>query len=357
LTINVTKTYLPPMEDYIHYLERIWASGWITNHGQLVQELETKLAAYLRVPYVEYVSNGTMALQLALRALDIHGEVITTPFSYVATTNSIIWENCTPVFVDIEPDRFCIDPEKIEAAITDETKAIRAVHVYGYACDVERIEAIAKKHNLKVIYDAAHAFGCKLEGISLLNYGDLSTLSFHATKVFHTVEGGAIVAQTKDMAEKLSLLRAFGHIADDYYLAGINGKNTEIHAAMGLCVLPHVAENMQKRRIIYSAYTAGLEGSGIKLPRIPAGLEYNYAYYPVLLNDEKHLLSVMKTLNENKINPRRYFYPSLNTLPFYGKIQPCIISENMSLRILCLPLYESLDLKSVEEIIDLVRNA
>jgi len=354
MPIHVTKTYLPPLGEYTAYLERIWASGWITNNGELVLELEKKLAEYLKVPYVQYVSNGTIALQLALRALDVDGEVITTPFSYVATVNSILWERCTPVFVDIENRTFGIDANKIEDAITEHTRAIMPVHVYGYPCDVNKIEVLAQKYNLKVIYDGAHAFGCEFNNSSLLNYGDLSTLSFHATKLFHTVEGGAVIAHTPEMADKLWKLKSFGHRNDDYFLAGINGKNSEFHAAMGLCVLPKVGEIIEKRREIFEWYAKGLAGLGLVFPQIIQGLKYNYSYYPVLFNSEEQLLRVYAELGKNEITPRRYFYPSLNTLPYLQK-QDCPVAEDISRRVLCLPLYVGLDEAQVETICEIVK--
>ncbi len=353
--INVTKSYLPPLKEYVKYLEKLWASGAVTNNGVLVQELEAKLAEYLGVPFVQYISNGTMAIQIALRALGIQGEVITTPFSYVATTNAILWEYCEPIFVDIDPKTFCIDPAKIEASITERTQAILAVHVYGYPCDVEAIGKIAKKYNLKVIYDAAHAFGCKLNGSSLLNYGDLSTLSFHATKLFHTVEGGAIVAHTPQLADTLTKVKSFGHLGDEYFTLGINAKNSEFHAAMGLCVLPNVADIAQRRRVICEIYDNELRDLGIVFFKILQNYEYNYAYYPVVFQNETQLLTVKQTLNSNQINPRRYFYPSLNTLPFLQARQPCLISEDISSRVLCLPLYDSLEKQDVLRISDLIR--
>lgn len=355
--INVTKTYLPPLEDYVKYLEKIWALGWVTNNGELVQELEKKLAEYLGVPYVQYVSNGTIALQIALRALDVQGEVITTPFSYVATTNSILWEGCKPVFVDIDPQTLCIDASKIESAINEHTQAIMGVHVYGYPCDVKEIEAIAQKNNLRVIYDAAHAFGCKFNGTSLVNFGDLSTLSFHATKLFHTAEGGAIVAQTPEMAEKINKIKSFGHIGVEYYMLGVNGKNSEFHAAMGLCVLPNVVNIAEKRKLICDTYNAELCNVGIPFSNIPENFEYNHAYYPVLFQNEEQLLRVKEILNVNMINPRRYFYPSLNTLPFLNTRQPCPVSEDISLRVLCLPLYDSLEIQDVKRISGLIKSA
>lgn len=355
--INVTKSYLPPFEDYIKQLEKIWASGWLTNNGAMVQELEGKLAEYLGVPYVQYVTNGTVAIQIALRALEIQREVITTPFSYVATTNSVLWEHCQPIFVDIDPRTFCIDPQKIEAAVTERTQAILAVHVYGYPSDVDAITMIARKHNLKVIYDAAHAFGCKLNGSSILNHGDLSTLSFHATKLFHTVEGGAIIAHTPQMADTLYKIKSFGHLGDDYYTLGVNGKNSEFHAAMGLCVLPNVSGIAQRRRAICEVYDEELREAGIIFSNIPQNYEYNYAYYPVVFKNEKQLLAVKQVLNLNQISPRRYFYPSLNTLPFLQTRQPCPVSEDISSRVLCLPLYDGLEKEDVLRISVLIKEA
>jgi dTDP-4-amino-4,6-dideoxygalactose transaminase len=355
--INVTKSFLPPIEEYIKHLEKIWETNWLTNHGPLIQELEARLADYLGVPYIHCISNGTLAIQIALRALGIQGEVITTPFSYVATTNSILWEHCQPVFVDIDPHTFCIDPQKIEATITERTRAILAVHVYGYPCDVDKIDNLAKKYNLKVVYDAAHAFGCKLNGSSLLNHGDLSTLSFHATKLFHTVEGGAIVAHTPQMADTLNKIRSFGHLGDEYFTLGVNGKNSEFHAAMGLCMLPRVADIIQRRRAICELYDAELGNLGIVVFNNAQYYEYNYAYYPVLFRDEKQLLSVKQVLNLNQINPRRYFYPSLNTLPFLQRKQACPISEDTSSRVLCLPLYDSLEKEDVLRISLLITQA
>lgn len=355
--INVTKSYLPPLDEYHKYLEKIWESGWLTNHGVMVQELEAKLREYLGVPYLHYVSNGTIAIQIALRALGIQGEVITTPFSYVATTNSILWEHCQPVFVDISARTLCINPQKIEAAITERTQAILAVHVYGYPSDVEAIDIIAKKYNLKVVYDAAHAFGCKLGGSSLLHYGNLSTLSFHATKLFHTVEGGAIVAHTPQMNDLINKMKSFGHLGDEYFTLGVNGKNSEFHAAMGLCVLPNVGGIIQRRRLVCETYTSALDGLGIVFSNIPEAYEYNYAYYPVVLRDEAQLLAVKRALNSHNINPRRYFFPSLNTLPFLQVKQSCPVSEDISSRVLCLPLYDSLDEQDVLRISALVREA
>ena len=246
--INVTKTYLPSYEKYSEILQKAWSKGWITNNGILVQQLESDLKEYLGVKHLFFTSNGTIVLQMALKAYNITKEVITTPFSYVATVNAILWEGCTPVFVDINNRDFCIDADKIEAAITENTQAIMATHVYGYPCEVLKIEAIAQKHGLKVIYDGAHAFGCKLNGRSLLSFGDISTCSFHATKVFHTVEGGCIITDDDETARKLMLYRQFGHVGEDHFSMGINGKNSEFHAAMGLCIFPEIESIIKKRK-------------------------------------------------------------------------------------------------------------
>ena len=234
--INVTKTFLPPLDEYIKYLEKIWETHWVTNQGPLAEDLESKLKEYLNVKNLLLVSNGTIALQLAIKALNLKDEIITTPYSYVATTNSILWENCTPVFCDIENKTFCIDADKIEKLINENTSAILATHVYGFPCDVVKIKSLADKYNLKVIYDGAHAFGVNYKNQSLLNFGDISTVSFHATKIFHTIEGGAVITNEDKLNEKLFLYRAFGHLDDEYFSIGINGRTSEFHAAMG-CLL------------------------------------------------------------------------------------------------------------------------
>lgn len=354
--INVTKTYLPPLEDYIQYLHKIWETACITNNGPLVQELESKLKKYLNVPHIQYVANGTIALQVALKAHKISGKVLTTPFSYVATTTSLLWEQCTPIFVDIEDKHFCIDADKIEAAITPDTKAILAVHVYGYPCDVDKIELLAKKYNLTVIYDAAHTFGVKLNGIPLVNYGDISTISFHATKLFQTAEGGAIMTNNAEIAAAVRLHMSFGHIGDDYYSMGINGKNSELHAAMGLAVMPYIKDHIKYRQEISELYDEGLQDSDLYMPTKIKGLEYNYSYYPVVFKSEQQLLQAKEHLQKNGINPRRYFYPSLNMLPYISGAS-CPISEDISRRVLCLPLYFGLSQEDTHKIIRYVKDA
>jgi dTDP-4-amino-4,6-dideoxygalactose transaminase len=350
--INVTKTYLPSFEEYTTVLRRAWDKAWITNNGELLQELELKLKEYLGVEHLMYCGNGTIVLQMALKALNITKEVITTPFSYVATTNAILWEGCQPVFVDIDPQTFCIDANKIEAAITENTQAILATHVYGIPCDIEKIQLIADKYKLKVIYDAAHAFGCEYKGKSLLNYGDIITCSFHATKLFHTVEGGCIICKEEEVAKKISLYRSFGHVGDNYYSMGINAKNSEFHAAMGLCILPKVEDIILKRKETFEAYSTYLD---LQRPIINHTFKYNYAYYPVVFDTEEILLKVREALLKGDITTRRYFYPSLNTLPFI-LYNECIVSESISKRVLALPIYYDLSNSDVERIARIINN-
>jgi dTDP-4-amino-4,6-dideoxygalactose transaminase len=352
--IPVTKTYLPPLEEYTAYLEKIWKSGWITNNGPLVIELEEKLKEYFEVKHLFLTSNGTIAIQIAIKSLGITKEIITTPFSYVATTTSVLWENCKPVFVDIDKKTFCIDPSKIEEKITGSTEAILATHVYGIPCNVEKIEKIARKHNLKIIYDAAHSFGTIYRNKQLAHYGDVSTLSFHATKLFHTIEGGAIIVHDDVLAETIKLYRSFGHIGNNYYTMGINGKNSEVHAAMGLCMLSRVPELIEKRKELYEVYTSLLNPQKISIPSVPEGTLYNYSYYPVLLENEEKLNYVTNALKNNNIIPRRYFYPSLNQLPYLNKVDSCAVSEDYSSRVLCLPLYNDLAINDVKRIIGII---
>lgn len=347
--INVTKTFLPLLDEYVAVLRRAWDKAWITNNGELLLELEAKLTTFLGVRNLSFCSNGTIVLQMALKGLDITGEVITSPFSYVATTTSILWGNCMPVFVDIDPDTFCIDPSKIEGAITDRTRAIMATHVYGYPCDVEAIAGIAAKYGLKVIYDAAHAFGTQHAGRSLLTYGDVSTCSFHATKLFHTGEGGCIVTEDDELAKRLVLYRQFGHIGEEYFSIGINGKNSEFHAAMGLCNLKYIPEIMARRREQWLNYASLLEGSGLQILDVDEEVGYNYSYFPAVFPSESILMQTIEALKARDIMPRRYFYPSLNTLP-YVPYQPCPIAESIASRVICLPLFHDLTADDQEQI-------
>lgn len=351
--IPVTKPFLPPVEKYQKYIEEIWQRCWLTNHGPLVQELEKKLQDFTQVPYFYFCTNGTVALQIAIKAVGLTGEVITTPFSYVATTSALLWENCKPVFVDICEEDCNIDPAKIEAAITPLTTGILATHVYGNPCDVEAIESIAKKHNLKVIYDAAHAFGTLYKGKSLLDYGDVSTCSFHATKLFHTVEGGCIVCSDEELSKKIYLQRQFGHVGDDHFALGINGKNSEFHAAMGLCNLDHLADIIQERKKLSELYKKLLSPK-VSTSQPIEGTAYNYAYLPVMFATGDLREKVTAKLNAQEIFPRRYFFPSLNKLPYLEKKYSCPVSEGMSERVLTLPLYVGLQDEEVKKIASLI---
>ena len=354
--INVTKSFMPPIEEYEDYLKKIWESRYLTNEGMLLQELMSKMHNYLNIENINLVTNGTIALQLAVKALDLAGtEIITTPFSFVATMSSIMWEKCTPVFVDINRDTLCIDTNQIEKAITPKTKAILAVHVYGYPCDVENIDKIAKKHNLKVIYDGAHAFGCFYKGKSLLSYGDVTTCSFHATKVFHTIEGGACFSSNKKIDEKIQELKTFGSVNGVYKDIGINAKMTEFNAAMGLANIKYINAIIEKRKKISQLYDELLKGR-VERPKKIEDLQYNYIYYPIILKDEQETLSVIQKLKDKDINARRYFYPSLNTLEFVQNKQKCPISEDISKRILCLPLYPDLKESEVIEICNTIKS-
>ncbi len=353
--INVTKTYLPPIDDYVAYLRGIWERGWITNLGPLATELEEKLKKYLGVKHLFFVNNGTMALQIAVKSLEPGGEIVTTPFSYVATTSSIVWEGFTPVFVDIEPESLTIDPGLIAPKISKNTRAILATHVYGIPCDVDAIQKVARAHNLRVIYDAAHAFGVNFNGESVLRRGDISTLSFHATKLFHTGEGGAIVTGDDSLAHKLSYMRNFGHNGPAAFFGlGINGKSSELHAAMGLCVLPKVPELIRKRRDISLLYDELLKEAGIRRPSVRGGAtSYNYAYYPVIFKSERDLLKACSALNGQNVFPRRYFYPSLNTLDYVAR-QKTPVAEDIAPRILCLPLSHELseaDVRTISRVV------
>jgi dTDP-4-amino-4,6-dideoxygalactose transaminase len=339
-SIPITKPFLPPYEEYITFLEQIWERNWLTNDGPLVKELERKLQEYLRVRNLVYVSSGTTALQLAIRALANKGEIITTPFSYVATTSSIVWENCTPVYVDINPETLNIDYHKIEEAITSNTTAILATHVYGIPCDIENIKKIAHHFNLKVIYDAAHCFGTEFQGESVFRQGDISITSFHATKLFQTVEGGAIITEDADIADKIRLMRNFGHDGPDKFKGvGINGKNSELHAAMGLCNLNYIDEITSVRKNQCSVYDALLQGTNLIIPVYHS--DYTCTYYPVIFESEMTLLNVFQALKKEGISSRRYFYPSLSLLDYVGE-QSTPIADDLSKRVLCLPLYHDL---------------
>jgi dTDP-4-amino-4,6-dideoxygalactose transaminase len=352
--IPVTKPFLPPIDEYKEYIDGIYQSQWLTNNGPLVNELELRLKDYLNVPHLLFLGNGTIAIQIAIKALELKGEVITTPFSYVATTSSIVWENCKPIFVDIDRHTLNIDASKIEEAITSNTSAILATHVYGNPCDIEAIQGIAEKNNLKVIYDAAHCFGTKYKGKSIFEFGDISTVSFHATKLFHTIEGGAVTTTNPLLLKKMAFLRNFGHDGPEKFeLAGINGKNSEFHAAMGLVNLKYVDQILNSRKKLTQYYLHELKNLNCKFLTITEFSEFNYSYFPIVLPNEEITLKIVDELNKNWIYPRRYFYPSLNTLKYLDQI-PCPISEDVSKRVLCLPLYFSLTKEEIDFIARLI---
>ena len=353
--INVTKTYLPDINKYKEYVDRIYASNYLTNYGPLVQELEEKLKSYLGVKNLILVSNGTLALQVAYRALHLKGEVITSPFSFVATASSIIWENLNPIFSDIDPLTFNMDPLKIEEKINEFTSCIVPVHVFGNPCEVNEINRVAQKNNLKVIYDAAHAFGVKLNGQSVLNFGDLSTLSFHSTKIFHSIEGGAIITQDDDLAKQIRVHINFGIPGPDKVVSlGINAKMNEFEAAMGLCVLEDMDIILRERAMIWETYYNEFHNI-FQMQAMHANSTNNYNYFPVLFEDEKKMLEIRTALNEKDIYPRRYFYPSLDTLEFIRANSVCKNSRSISSRVLCLPIYPGLNAGDQNLIIETIK--
>lgn len=356
--IPVTKSFFPPIEDYQAQIERIWKNEWLTNRGELVLELEQKISSYLELKDTKIIAmnNGTIPLQIALKLLANGGEVITTPFSYVATTAAIVWENCTPVFVDIHPEYLTIDETKIEAAITPRTTCILATHVFGNPCNIDVIENIAKKYKLKVIYDAAHCFGVTYNGKSIFEYGDISTCSFHATKLFHTGEGGALFTKDPELLHKCFFSHNFGHKdSNSFQGLGINGKISELQAAMGLAVLPHISKIIDSREKSTKQYMKYLRVECIKTFTLRDNCSWNHSYFPVVFKDEVTLLKAQKLLNDAQIFPRRYFYPSLNMIEYtLGKSM--LMSESISSRILCLPLFYEISEDSIKLICESIND-
>lgn len=353
--INICKPFLPPAADYYQYLEGIWQRNWLTNNGPLVNELELQLKQYLGLKHLLYVGNGTIALQMAIKALGLKGEIITTPFSYVATTSSIVWENCTPVFADVDATSGNIDPAKIAAAITSKTSAILATHVYGNPCDVTAIDAIAKKNNLKVIYDAAHCFGTLYKGRSVFEYGDITTTSFHATKIFHTIEGGAVITHDPAILKTLAYLRNFGHDGPEKFShAGINGKNSEFHAAMGLVNLTYIEKIRATYKKLVAHYNKKLKKATLEKPVCINGGTSNHAYYAVFFSSEEILLKTVEALNSNAIFPRRYFYPALSEVLPYVKQVSMPVADGLAKRALCLPLYYDLSTEEIDMICNII---
>ena len=356
--VPVTMPSLPPLKEYMETLRLAWESGILTHNGPLVRELESRLKSRFDIQHLIALTSGTVALQLAMHALDLRGEVITTPFSWIATCSAIKWERCTPVFADVNEETFNIDPEHIESRITPRTSAIVPVHVFSNPCDIDTIGEIAKRHNLRVIYDAAHAIGVTYNGRSLLEHGDISATSFHATKLFNTGEGGACVTTDAEVASRLQRLRFFGNdgrnsIVED----GLNGKMTEIHAALGLANLPQLDAVIDRRRQINLQYREELAGIGwVQFQKIQDDSN-NFSYMPIVFDSESRLEQVIKALQKQRIHARRYFRPSLNTVEAVGPYQSCPISESLSARILCLPSFHQLSEATISRVCGAIRES
>jgi dTDP-4-amino-4,6-dideoxygalactose transaminase len=362
--IYVTQPFLPPLEEFNEYLKKIWQSKWLTNNGQFHQELEQKLCEYLGVKYISLFSNGTLALVTALQALKITGEVITTPYSFVATTHALWWNNIKPVFVDIEPNTFNIDPEKIEAAITPQTTAILPVHVYDNPCNVQRIKEIADAHGLKVIYDACHTFGVTIKGIPVLNFGDLSVMSFHATKVYNTFEGGAIVCHDEAIKKRIDNLKNFGFVNETTVVTpGINAKMNEVQAAMGLLQLKYIDCLIEKRKEIAEQYRNLLKNiDGISYMEDMPDVKHCYSYFPIFINKEKYGMTrddAYEELKRNNVYGRRYFYPLISQFPTYSGLESAqpgkmTVAEKVTEEVICLPIYPDLTADLVTLISNLI---
>lgn len=361
--ILVTRSSLPPMEEYIREIKDIWETHWMTNMGEKHQRLEKELKQYLNVSNLQLFSNGHMALELVIQAMGLRGEVITTPFTFASTTHAIVRNGLTPVFCDIDKDNYVIDAEKIEDLITERTSAILPVHVYGNICDIEKIADIADRHDLKVIYDAAHAFGVTYKGKGIGSFGDASMFSFHATKVFNTIEGGAICYKEENLGNKLYQLKNFG-IKDEITVNGVgaNAKMNEFQAAMGLCNLVHIEEEIEKRRQVYCKYTEFLQGiPGIILPKLQENVKYNYSYFPICVDAEKYGNSreqLCKYLQEKNIFSRKYFYPLTNQFECYKDIfdaEKTPIAKEITEKILVLPLYAGLSMSVIETICHIIK--
>lgn len=360
--IPVAKPYLPNREKFQRYIDGIFERQWLTNNGQLVQELTRRLEEYLGVENMLLVSNGTLALQIAYRALGVSDstpgslpEAITTPFTFIATASSLKWDGVQPVFADIDPQTWCLAPNNIEAEITPQTRAIVPVHVFGNACNVEAIGAIAQKHNLKVIYDASHAFGVTYQGESLLKHGDAATLSFHATKLFHTGEGGAIIFKRKEDLDRAKKMINFGIIGPESIdELGINAKMNELQAAMGLCVLDEIEINLQAREQVWRRYEQALP-ENLQLQVKHEILGYNYAYFPVVFQSEEQAVRVAATLKKNGVLARRYFYPSLESVACLDAFTKQLVSNDIASRILCLPIFDQLSQADQSDIINWVK--
>jgi hypothetical protein len=347
--------FLAPLEEYNEILQSVWKRGILTHYGPLVQQFEKDFNSFFNLNNSVAVNNGTIALQMAIKALQLKGEIITTPFTWVATVSAIQWEGCTPVFADIDPETLNMNPASIEALITENTVAIMPVHVFGNVCDIDAIDAIATKHNLKVIYDGAHAIGSSYKGKSALAYGDITTTSYHATKILNTAEGGGCIANDDELHEKLKRIRFFGHNdKKDIVEEGFNGKLTEVNAALGLANLKYLEQILADRKEKYMQYRNALQGiPSLSFQKIDADA-CNYSYFPVIFDSEATLFAIEKLLNEAGVFPRRYFYPSVNTYTNIVSYQPCPHSEDIAQRILCLPLYYTLPSETIDNIIGII---
>jgi dTDP-4-amino-4,6-dideoxygalactose transaminase len=363
--IYVTQPALPPLEEFTELLRQIWDNKILTNNGPFHQQFETALAEYLGVKYISVFTNGTLALMTALQALRITGEVITTPFSFVATTHSLWWNNIKPVFADIEPDHFNLDPEKVEAAITPQTTAIMPVHVYGNPCKLEAFQRIADTYGLRLIYDAAHAFGVKVNGESILNFGDLSILSFHATKVFNTIEGGAIICHDEKTKQRVDYLKNFGFADETTVIApGINAKMNELQAAYGLLQLKYVDEHIAKRKAIADFYREQLQGvDGISCLEDMEGVHHAYSYFPIMVDANEYGKTrdeLYEELKRHNIFGRRYFYPLISQFPSYrglpsAKASNLPVAESVAEHVICLPIYPELEMGKVTNIANVIK--
>lgn len=355
----VTRTRLPEFSEYSRLVEDIFNAGWLTNGGKYVCQLERELSAYLGCKFLTLCNNGTTALMLALHCAGLAGKkVAVTPFTYVATLSALLWLGCEPVFVDIDRNSLCLSPARLEDALAEETgiAAVLPVHIYGLACDDAAIAAICQKYGIPLIYDAAQAFASNYHGKSLLACGDYSVCSFHATKIFHCAEGGCVIAHSPEAKKQLNLVRAFGHVNDDHYCPGINAKLSEIHAAMGLCLLPGTAGEVAGRKKVHNLYDQALAGLPLERPVPLPGLDWNHAYYPVILPDEATLQVCLKALADKGIHPRRYFYPALTRLPYTrDRARPCPVAEDIASRVICLPLHGRMDEATVQRVAGVLR--
>lgn len=357
---------MPPLEEFLPYLQSIWESKWITNQGVFHQELEDALCAYLKVPYISLFTNGTLPLITAFQALQLKGEVITTPYSFVATTHALWWNGITPVFVDVDPKTGNLDPNMIEAAITPRTSAILPVHVYGNPCDTTGIQKIADKHNLRVIYDAAHAFGVERAGSSILNAGDLSTLSFHATKVYNTIEGGALVSADAETKQKIDYLKNFGFAGETkVVMPGINSKMDEVRAAYGLLNLKHLDDNIAKRAYLVGAYRQSLAGiNGISFFGDFDQVRHTYSYFPIFVDETRYGMSrdaLYRLLQAHGYLGRRYFYPLISSFDPYRNLPSSSpaklpVATRFAEQVICLPLFSELLEEQIAEVIDIIKH-